>query len=167
MSPTQRLFSLATIAFLAFFAGCGPSEEELQKQRDVETMQAFGEKFRNKVEDSLETSDLGWVRNMAFVSCYFAREIDYVAGNPPQEEPEDNKDDASDESPQMGLVPTDVVYDRIRKTVLRSDITVDGMGLEFYDAMIVQVLSEDDMQTLKEVRERHGYWDTFKETVNK
>lgn len=127
-------------------------------------MQELGGKLKAYVTRQLDDHNMANAQNMAIASCFFAREMECVAGKAPRRTA--SAAEAEGES-QMGLVPWEQVRARIEGIVLKPDAPISGLTEDDYRAILAWALSEPDMNTIEEIRKRHGYWSELRAALGR
>ena len=123
--------------------------------RDSSEMNRMAEKLRASVKKSLNEENFMAANHLATVSCIFAREMDCVAGKPPN-----TQSSARDTRPPQLLRP-DEVKEIIESRILKSDVQIGEWNVASYMSSLRSALSEDDIRSLEDIRKRHGYWDAL------
>lgn len=138
------------ILLLAVVSGCGDREPPEHRE-----MQAMAEKIRKYVEGELAkdgpSHDILWAVN---ASCFFAREMDCVAGKPP--------DTRRGEPDKVRVEEHQAFKSRMRCTLLKPDGLVDAMSAEGYVEVLTWMLTKQDLRRLTEIRKKFGYWEKLK-----
>jgi hypothetical protein len=117
-------------------------------------MKSLGAKLKAYVIEKLDDYNLEGAENMAIASCFFAREMECVAGK----EPRLTANASDKQEKEMGLVAWEKVRSRIERIVLKADIPISGMSEAGYKTILAWAFSEEDMKTLEGIRKKHGYW---------
>jgi len=117
-------------------------------------MEALGAKLKAYVLEKIDDYNMAGAQNMAIASCFFAREMECVAGK----EPRLTASPSEKQEKEMGLVAWEKVRARIEGIVLKPDTPISGMSEDDYKAILGWALSDEDMKALEEIRKKHGYW---------
>ena len=159
---TRLLASLVCLVLL--LAGC-QSEAERQRQLDVQEIMRMGEKFREKITlemmNDKQGVDLNWLRNIAWCSRVFAKEMSFIKGVEwKQYVPSDPEYTPGDGRP--AFVKKNVVYERLMASTLTPQVEVGDATAEEYMGLVGQVLTDKDIAKLEAIRKRTGCWEAFK-----
>lgn len=132
------------LCLLVLVSGCKTSSPEY---RDMEQM---AEKFRAKVKELVAADRLMDAYRIANASCFFAREMDCVAGHPLRA--------TAGQSDITRVEDASAFKARIEDMVLKPDRFIETYA-ESYAAAMGEVLTQGEIARLNEIRARFKYWD--------
>ena len=127
----------------------------------------MADKFRADVKRYLDASDLRNAHTVALASCLFAREMEAVNVKPRTDG--GTSDALVGSQPQKagsfvylggkGLVEVSKAREGIARMVLNPKQPLDWGTIEGYGSVVASVLPPGDVERLKQIRAREGYWD--------
>lgn len=164
---TMKRLLLAVL--VVCLAGCGQ-----QDAKDRVAMEEIAKRLAATCSKELSAGNYRQAKNIALVSCVFARELNCVKGQAPLTPTPDlamRKIEPPEETKRSivimggGAVSCAAIWKQVRETALQADHEVEGLDADTYGEFLKPILSKKDMAMLLEIRSRRGYWPKVEETL--
>jgi hypothetical protein len=145
---------LLLCCFTVSLSGCSAKAQDGRKMKKIVNV------LQEQISDSAGRLHINKAQDLAAASCLFAREMKCVAGGPV-----DTSTKNSTWKNRDSVMDMDTWRKELNAILFDPDEYPGGYTEKWYDQVLREALTDDEMKFMEDLRVKYGYWDELKKVL--